>query len=438
MENLAVILIFFVLVGICVVYFSRRPRYQALAPDEAPDHSRQGALRLSARARDFLVRLFVFGYLLRFFVAALLSLTDTITSLRLSPDSERYHREGELIAMEMAGGDFNWPNWIDNGWFQFTGLVYSVFGAHPFLIQAINVFLGALTPIIVYLIVWHVYRVERPARLTAILVAFFPSFVYWSCLMLKDPIAILAISSIVLSVLGFRQSHRLHWLVLMAASLAVVLSIRSYLFFVIVFMIAMSYFPVDGRRTGTALLRMAAVTLVLGFSLYFAGYGFLGLDYITQSHYFDLDYINSTRVAISHGGGAFFDEEQTPLWGDSLMSTLHAAATAIFYFFVTLDLSDVGGARQLMALPEVLLILILLPSFVRGLRYSWIHHRQAALPLIVFAFGLLAVYGSATTNMGAMYRWRMQAMPFLVTFMVVGVLVKGRGLLYRVLKRIRL
>lgn len=91
-----------------------------------------------------------------------------------------------------------------------------------------------------------------------------------------------------------------------------------------------------------------------------------------------------------------------------------------------------------MALPEVVLVVLLLPSLLRGLKYSWRYHRQAALPLMVFAFGLLAVYGSATTNMGAMYRWRMQAMPFLVMFMVVGVYVRGRGLFYRLASRLDL
>ena len=91
-----------------------------------------------------------------------------------------------------------------------------------------------------------------------------------------------------------------------------------------------------------------------------------------------------------------------------------------------------------MALPEILVILCLLPSLVRGLRCSWQHARQASLPLAVFAFGLLAVYGSAATNMGAMFRWRMQALPLLLTFMVYGVFVHGRGPIYRALQRLKL
>ena len=391
-----------------------------------------------AVARTFIVRLFFWALVVRLLVVFLLNITDAIQTLHLSPDSLRYHREGYLIAHQMAAGFFNWPNWIDNGWFQFTGFVYYLFGPHPLIIQLINVTFGALTPVVAYLVALRVFRADRPARTTAILVAFFPSFIYWSCLMLKDPIAILALSSLVLSIVGIRDSIRFGWLLLMVISLLVLMGVRSYLLFVTVFFIAVSYVPVEGRRAGSALVRLILISLMLGWTLYFFGYGFMGVDYIQSSHYFDVDYINATRDNINHGGGAFFSGESAPKWGEDVASTLSALSAAVFFFFVTLDFSNISGARQLMALPEVVLVVLLLPSLLRGLKYSWRYHRQAALPLMVFAFGLLAVYGSATTNMGAMYRWRMQAMPFLVMFMVVGVYVRSRGLFYRLASRLDL
>lgn len=389
-------------------------------------------------ARSFAIRLFFWAFVVRLLVVLLLNVTNAIETLHLSPDSLRYHREGYFIAHQMAAGYFNWPNWVDNGWFQFTGFIYYLFGPHPLIIQLINATVGALTPVVAYLVAVRVFQADQPARTTAILVAFFPSFIYWSCLMLKDPIAILALSTLVLSIVGIRERFRLGWLVLMAISLLVLMGVRSYLLFVTVFFIAVSYLPVEGRQAGSALLRLVVICLILGFTLYFFGYGFMGIDYIQSSHYFDVDYINATRDNINHGGGAFFEGERAPKWGQDLGSTLSALWAAVFFFFVTLDFSNISGARQLMALPEVVLVVLLLPSLVRGMKYSWRYHRQAALPLMVFAFGLLAVYGSATTNMGAMYRWRMQAMPFLVMFMVVGVYVRGRGLFYRLASRLNL
>ena len=124
------------------------------------------------------------------------------------------------------------------------------------------------------------------------------------------------------------------------------------------------------------------------------------------------------------------------MWGESIGSTLRAAFAAVYFFFVSIDLSQIGSVRQMVALPEVLAILFLLPNLVRGLVHAWHHARQASLPMAVFAFGLLVVYGSAATNMGSMFRWRMQALPLLLTFMVYGAFVHGRGPVYRMLDRL--
>jgi len=392
--------------------------------------------RLSAAARRFLWRLFAGAFVVRLIGVLLISVTDAIRSLSLSPDSLRYHEEALAIAEEMRGGFFNAPNWIDNGWFQFTGLVYYVLGPDPLYIQLVNILLGALTPLVVFRLVLEVYGVEKLARVTALLVGFFPSFIYWSCLMLKDPLSIFSVSLLVLAIVNLRRSFSAGTLAVMAFCLLMLLGVREYLFFVSVFLIVVSYIPVEGRRTIPLLATMTGVVALIGVTTYAAGFGVFGLDYIRQSHYFDLEYINQSRINISHGTGAFFDAPEDAVWGESAGSTFRALAAAIYFFFVSIDLTQIGSLRQLMALPEVLMFLLLLPSLARGLRYSWHHARQAALPLAVFAFGLLAVYGSAATNMGAMFRWRMQALPLLLTFMVCGAFVHGRGPIYRTLKRL--
>ncbi|MEO8671115.1 MAG: hypothetical protein ABI411_07350 [Tahibacter sp.] len=391
----------------------------------------------SEASRRFLLRVFLAGFFLRLIGVLIISLTDAIRSLSLSPDSLRYHNEAMAIAEEMRNGFFNGPNWIDNGWFQLTGLVYYLLGPNPIYIQLINIFLGAVTPLVVFRLALSVFRVEKVARVSAMLVAFFPSFIYWSCLMLKDPLSIFSISLMVLSVVRLRSQFSISALLMMAFSLLMLLGIREYLFFVSLFLIVVSYTPVEGRRTIPLLATMAGVVALIGAATYFAGFGVFGSDYIRQSHYFDLEYINQSRINISHGSGAFFDNPEDAVWGESVGSTLRALVAAIYFFFVSIDLSQIGSLRQLMALPEILTILCMLPNLFRGLVHSWDNARQQSLPIAVFAFGLLAVYGSAATNMGAMFRWRMQALPLLLVFMVYGAFVHGRGAVYAILRRLR-
>lgn len=257
--------------------------------------------------------------------------------------------------------------------------------------------------------------------------------------MLKDPLSIFAMVVLVLAVVAIRDKFSVRWLACGAFSLVVFLGIREYMFFVALFFITLSYLPVEGRRTGPLLFKMAFMVVLVGGAAWAMGFGFLGMDYIGQSHYFDLDYINSTRVAIGdHGSGAFFDDPASALWGKDVGGTLKALAAAIYFSFVSLDLTALDSMRQLLALPEVLLTVLLLPNLFHGLADSWRYLRQSSLPLMIFAFGILAVYGSATTNMGAMFRWRMQALPFLLAFLLYGLTLSGRGRFYRLMSRLRI
>jgi hypothetical protein len=408
-----------------------------LEPQFAHDGLRVGTIHVPATRRsNFLVRLFVLSFLTRLLLIAIITVTDAIVALSLSPDSLRYDREGVWIAQEMGWGDFNWPNWIDNGWFQFTGFVYYLFGPHPILMQVINAFIGSITPVLIYRLVLRVYGEHAIAAVTAILVAFFPSFVYWSCLMLKDPIAILAVVMLVLGVVALQTEFRVKWIASIVGGLLILLGVRQYLSFVAIVLVLISLTPVEGRRTGRLLLRLAIMLLTLGSLAYAGGYGFLGFDYVAQSHYFDLAYINSSRVNIGHGTGAFFGDADTPVWGENSWGNVRAAFAAIFFFFVTLDVTEIASVRQAMALPEVLIVLWMLPNLGRGIVWSWRNVRQRSFPMLVFVFGILAVYGSAATNMGAMFRWRMQALPLILAFICYAVFTRGRGRAYRLLSRI--
>jgi hypothetical protein len=85
--------------------------------------------------RRYLKNLLLLAFILRSALLYGFELTNAVYNLRLSPDSEKYHSVGIFIMKEMDRGFYNWPNWIDNGWFQFTGFVYHLFGPHPIIIQ---------------------------------------------------------------------------------------------------------------------------------------------------------------------------------------------------------------------------------------------------------------------------------------------------------------
>lgn len=380
-------------------------------------------------------RIFLAGLGIRLFGLLTLRASGAMAG-GISRDSLKYHTTGIRIAEQMQGGDFNWPNWIDNGWYQFTGLVYYLFGNQAILMQLLNVTLGAATGLLAYRITLEVYDREDVARFAGYLTAFFPSFIYYSLLPLKDTVSLFSLLLLVLATVRIRSKFHLKYLCCQVVALLLVLGLRDYLFFVCMSFVLLSMAPVTRFRTARYLALSVGLVLFLGSLAYALGFGFLGIDFLQSAKYFDVEYINYTRSALNRGHGGFYDSPGAGQWGQGIFSDILTALTGVYFFFFSIDPTDVGRARQLFALPEMLLVFLALPALIRGVMLTWKEHRQKALPVMIFAFGVMAVYSSATTNMGAMFRWRMQALPFFLVMLGYGVYRRKKGVLFRLLRRL--
>ncbi len=378
-------------------------------------------------------QIFIIGLLGRVGAYAILVATGAMAG-GISRDSLRYHEEGIRIAKQYIEGGIIWSNWIDDGWFEFTGLVYSFLGADMFWIQLFNIFIGAITGVLTYLIASKVYNNEPVARFAGYATALFPSFIYYSAIPLKDTASLMALLLMVWSAVNLRDKYSLRYAGYIVLSLLIVLALRDYLFFVCLALLAVSFGPVSSRRIVRYITLMAGGGMLLGCVAYTLGFGFFGLDFLDNSRYFDIDYINQTRTALNRGRGHMFSDPASIEWGSSWFNDVKNLLMGVYFFFFSIDPTDVTRARQWFALPEMLVLLLAFSSIVRGVAQTWRHKRQYALPVMIFAFGIMAVYSSATTNMGAMFRWRMQALPFFMMMASYGIYLRQRGALFRVMR----
>jgi hypothetical protein len=429
MDVLAIIAALFM--GGCMVLYGQSIVFRD-GNGSPPIPSRRGLVR---PRWDYGRRIFVVGFVIR-----LLGLTGLLVSDALgtgiSRDSLNYHQTGIDIARQMAAGYFNWPNWIDNGWFQFIGLVYYLFGTHMILIQLLNVTVGAVTGVLTYRLALGVYGHEPVARFAGYLTACFPSFVYYSLLPLKDTVSLFALLLLVLASVRLRSWFSLKHLVQIIVALLVILGLRDYLFLVCLGLTVLAMVPVSGHRAIRYVTLAAGLVLCLGSITYAFGMGFFGIEIFRSAKYFDLEYINYTRQALSRGYGGIYDTPGASQWGQGLFSDLMNLLTGVYFFFFSIDPFDIGRARQMFALPEMLLLLVALPSLLWGVVLTWLEQRHKALPILIFAFGIMAVYSSTTTNMGAMFRWRMQSLPFFLIMLAYGVYRRRKGVLFRLMLRL--
>lgn len=137
------------------------------------------------------------------------------------------------------------------------------------------------------------------------------------------------------------------------------------------------------------------------------------------------------------GNAKLYTSKADSHYGQGIANDVWLFCKGLFFFFFTIDFTNVTRTRQLAATPEVLFFLLFLPYIYFGVVKGWNAGPRRVLPLILFGLALIVVYSSATTNMGAMYRWRMQAVPFLIVLIAYGALLWGRGPLANILTRIQ-
>ena len=226
------------------------------------------------------------------------------------------------------------------------------------------------------------------------------------------------------------------WMIL--GTLAIV-GLRVYLAPILVYCAALTLL-IRGRRgiaQSVAQLTIWSVLLlvVMQLSLDLGG---LEWRQVRAFEYLDVNRLNTVRGSLSRGAGSLFDGQETAsqahVFGTSVANDIFLLATGVYYFLVGIDFFNLRSTRQWAAVPEALAIVFCLPYLVVGVKALWRHHRIAALPILMLTLALVTVYGAGTTNMGAMYRWRLQAMPFITMTIYLGAAHLRRGPMFGVLK----
>lgn len=359
--------------------------------------------------RAFLWRLCISAFITRLAIIILYVMTDAIERFQLSLDHLRYDREGVWAMNAMDFGDFAYKSWIDDGWFQFVGLIYFLLWPSPFLIQLINITLNTVTVIPLFLIVRRLTPDVRIQRFYAVLLAFFPSILFWSTLMLKDAAGILAVALIVHGVFVLRQKFSLYSLLALLAGLVIFIGTRTYLFIVIVMLMPAAFllFPYGKNRLPWRAILLPALIGLVPMAI---GYGYFASGEFQRSLYFDINYINHIRGSMATGSGAMFDDGGHT-WGRGILQDAWLAITTVFAVFVPVNPFDLANIRQIAALPFVLVMIYLILPLIRGVKEIW-RLRRLTAPIMVIATGVLAVYVGGTSNTGALFRWTAQVMPY--------------------------
>ena len=311
-----------------------------------------------------------------------------------------------LRATSMAG-----PGW---GMTYLVGTIYFIFGENFLAAQSLCAVLGAATAPLVYACAEQIFENRRVARLSAIGVALFPSFVIWSGQLMKDGLIIFLLVLAILMVMSLQEKFSYLAVVVLVLALGGIITLRFYIFYMVAVAVAGS-FIIGVSNTPASLARRVAAMVLMGVALTYLGVASTATSDFER--YADLERIQNSREDLARSAESGFGE-------DIDVSTTRGALTAIPIGFIFLMLAPfpwmMTNLRQLITLPEVLLWYAMIPFGVWGIWYSVKHRLRAALPILMFSMMLTLVYSIFQGNVGTAYRQRTQIQVFLFMFIAVG------------------
>lgn len=326
---------------------------------------------------------------------------------------------GERIAAVWSGdsyGDIRYSIWAKQrmgnevGYAYVVAFFYFIFGKAPLVPKVFNCFVGSMTVVYFTKFAWETCGATA-GRLTGFICAIFPSLVLWSTLALKDPIASFCVVYAVY--MAFYLQKRFEYSILLRIALALVVlgQVRGYMFVLVSGSIVLG---VVLRQFKHLARNMVLGMILLGILFYlFQTFGF-GKRFTTGASFVSLD--NYRRSLVGGNSALHMDAD--------VSSPGRAAAylpIGVLYFLFAPFPWAVAGARQLFALPEVLVWYGLFPFFIRGLVFSVKNHFRSFAPAISSAGLITLTYSLVEGNLGTAYRHRSQIMGFYLMFTAIGI-----------------
>jgi hypothetical protein len=380
------------------------------------------SLRTHAEDKRFVTNLFLAAFFIRLAFGLFIEIYPEMRDF-FGPDAMTYHRNGQALADYWSGtlraDDFlarramtiQLPGWGMN---YLVAAIYFVLGTSLFAAQTLCAVVGAATAPLVYFLANKIFLNKRVSQVSALAVAFFPSFIIWSSQLMKDGLIIFLLVLAILMVMRLQEKFSYASLIILILSLFGILSLRFYIFYMVALAVTGS-FLIGVTGSGQSMLRRSALLVIVGLGLTY--FGVINNASSDIENFGRLERLQSSRLDLAQSAESGYGEEID-------VSTTEGAISAIPIGFAYLMLApfpwQMSSLRQAITLPEVLLWWAMIPLMVAGIWYAVRNRLRSAFPILFFSLMLTLAYSVFQGNVGTAYRQRTQIQVFLFIFIAVG------------------
>lgn len=379
--------------------------------------------------QQFLIRLFFAGVLVRIFVGTMIFVFQQQSFF--GGDALTYDFFGNALLRTWEGDKF-YQYYVDlfsgggaaSGWgmLYMVAAIYKIAGQNMLATQYINSVLGAATAPLAYMISLEVFPNKRVARGCALLTAFFPSLVLWTSQGLKDGPIIFLLTLAMLATLKLGTRFSFKYMTALALSLCGLLTLRFYVFYIIVLSVIAAFIMGRRRLTAQSFGRQLIIMFVVGTALaYFGVSRYAGQQFESYGNFRQLQLM---RMDASQSAQSGFGQEVDVSTAGGALSAIPLGLT---YLLLAPFPWQLASLRQIITLPEMLVWWASLPLLVLGVWFALKHRMREVAPILIFTTLLTLTYSILMGNVGTAYRQRAQLLIFYFIFVSIGfVLVKEK------------
>jgi len=379
--------------------------------------------------KKFLVMLVLFAVFIRILAALFLNIFLFGNGI-YSPDSQSYHTEGIRYAsrINIENLFILWPP-PGQGYSFFVGVVYKIFSEFVSVPEVLNIFLSVVTIILIYYLTQQLSN-KTAAKISAVLIAVYPSWIFWSTQLAKD-IPVIFISILLLYVFIYKTKLKYFFLVNMSALLFLLAFLRNYiaLFIGWSLIIAACVIPkIKIREKITSAVSIISIIIIL---FQILGFGFIGEKLFTNQVNWTggrsnectptvkeaINDLDIARQSMTHANSAFFKEYHFT----NLASLITYLPIGFVYYHFSPFPWEMNSFKTKMFIPEMILIYLSWPFIVLGLLYTLKNKFRKAMPILFFTAVLTGFYIIINSSVGTIVRWRMQTYVYLFIFAGIGI-----------------
>lgn len=302
-----------------------------------------------------------------------------------------------------------------SGYLYLVSLFHYLFGYSPISVIFINCIISVLTGTTYYFIAKKLTDI-RTAKITFILVTFFPSLIIWSIASLKDSLFIFLTGFILFLFLKILEARKIKYFVLLILSLILQFSIRKWVLFPTVLILSLSYALIK-KKIKIIHVFFAAVVLMSGL--------FIFKDKLQD---YKLRTVAYHVGVISSGGSVYhiYDDRvytlNYPLGSLSYLEVLKGSFAGWVNFFLQPFPWNISSNLSLAALPQMFLWYFLIFFSIIGaliqLRDSW----SRSIVFVLYFITVGTIFSFTGGNIGTDFRMRDMLTPIVLVFSSVGLI----------------